>query len=163
MLANAIEIVDRDRGEQRGRLLEVLRPLLQDRRNIFNARENLATARLIVRWRHSERFHERGERLLDVKIRIAFPARINVQFPSHPRQSRPDQPIIDLLRNRPSGRIQLFPAHVELPEMLSPLVDAGSRPIARRARPLDSIYVVASKWLVVRAASPTVNGQVMHR
>src|SRR5206468_1973556 len=89
-LANAIEIVDRDRGEWRRRLLEVLCPLLQDRRNVFYARENLATARVVVGCRYSKRFHERGERLLDVKIRVALPAPINVELPMNPRERRAD-------------------------------------------------------------------------
>ncbi len=33
----------------------------------------------------SERFSDRGERLLDVKIRVAFPTRIDIEFPAHAR------------------------------------------------------------------------------
>ena len=85
MLANALKILNGDGGKWRRRFIEILEALLQDRRNIVDARENLATARLIIRRGHSERFHEGGECLLDVEIRIAFPARIPVELPANAR------------------------------------------------------------------------------
>jgi len=87
-LANTVEILDRNGCERRGRLIEVFRALLQDRRNVFDARENLSATRFIIRCRDGERFYQRGERLLDVKIRVAFPAGINFEFPASARRTR---------------------------------------------------------------------------
>src|SRR5581483_10636109 len=95
-LTNAVESGNRDRGERRRRFLEILRALLQNRRNIFDAGENLLALRLIVRRGNGQSFGQRGERLLDVKIRISFPAWVEVEFSAHPRQRRANQFVIDL-------------------------------------------------------------------
>ena len=76
--------------------------------------ENFAAARFVVWSGHGQRFHKRGKRLFDVKIRIAFPARIHLQFPVHARQGRTDQPVIDLLRDRPTAGVDFLVAFVEI-------------------------------------------------
>jgi hypothetical protein len=58
--------------------------LPENRRNIFDAGENFLAARIIVGLGNRERFRQRGERLLDIKIRIAFTARIKFQLPADP-------------------------------------------------------------------------------
>ena len=65
-----------------GAFVEVFQALLQNRRNIFDARKNLSAARFVIRRRHRERFCQRGQRLLDVKIWVAFPPRIEYRAPS---------------------------------------------------------------------------------
>ena len=161
--AHAVERLDRDRRKRRGRFLEIRFALLQNRRDVFDARENLATARFVVRRRHSQRFDQWRQRLLDVEKRIAFPARVDIEFPAHPRQRRADQAIIDLLRNRPSGRLDLFPARFELREFFPVTVDRSARPIARSARPLDPIHIIARERRILRAPRPKIAGQLFER
>jgi hypothetical protein len=137
--------------------------LLQDRRNIFDARENFPAARGVIRSRHGERFDHRGKRLRDIEIGITFPAWINVEFPAHPRQGGADQTIVNLLRDRPSGWIQFFPATFELGEILSLFVYASVRPVARPARPFDTVDIIAGKWRVLRTPRPEILRQFIQR
>src|SRR5205823_7178608 len=123
----------------------VLRALPQDRRNIFDAREDLAATRIIIGRGYRERFHQRGKGLLDIEIRIALPARVSVKLPAHARQRRADQTIIHLLRNRPVARGDFLPARFEPGQILSSLVDARTRPIADPTWTLHSIDIVAGE------------------
>src|SRR5579859_6466515 len=50
-----------------------------------------------------QRFEDRAECLVDVKIRIAPPAADDIQLPTQPRQRRTDQPIVDLLFDWPAA------------------------------------------------------------
>src|SRR5207237_8517060 len=128
-------------------------PLL-GRWNVFGPLEILAAARLVERRGNRERFVQRGECLLGVKIWVAFPARVDIEFPAHPRQCGPDQFVIDLLCNWPAARIYLFPARLELFKVVASPVDAGSRPIAASALPLHSVHVIAGDWRIFRAPGP---------
>src|SRR6516165_5518180 len=105
MVANALKILGRDGCEWRRRILEIFQPLLQDRRNVFDADENFPAMRFVVRRRYRERFRQGGERLLDVEVWVAFPARVNFEFPTNARQRRTNQLVIDLLRERPLSEI----------------------------------------------------------
>ena len=84
-LASAVEILDRYARQWRRWILKVLRALLQNGWDILNPCQNLATARVIVRRGNGKRFRQCRECLLDVKIWVASPARINFQFPAHAR------------------------------------------------------------------------------
>src|SRR4029453_7742750 len=151
------------RGKWRWRFVEILDALLQDRGDIFDACENFPAKRCIIRSWYGERFDYRRERWGDKKFRTGFPARINVQFPTHPRQSRTDQFVINLTGNRPLGRVDLFPTRFELGKILSLFVDGVSRPIASPARPLYSIDVDPREWRVFRTPGPKIVRQFIQR
>jgi hypothetical protein len=76
--SNVFQRLDCYRDEWRWRFVQILSALLQDRWNILDPRENFPAARSVVRSWHNERFDYRRERLLDIKIGIAFPAWIDV-------------------------------------------------------------------------------------
>ena len=162
-LPNIFQGLDRDRGKRRGRIREIRFALLQNRRNIVDARQNLLAARGIIRPRHSERFDHRCERLRNVEGGIAFPARIDVQFPAHPRQSGADQFVIDLFRNRPTLDIDLLPACFELSKISTLLVDGSCRPIAYSIQALDSVYVIARERRGLRPLGPKIVSEFVKR
>ena len=83
--ANSVKVLGRDGGKWRWRFIEIRFALLQDRRNILDAGENFFAARFVIRRGNSQCFDECRECLLDVEIRIPFPARIDVEFPVDPR------------------------------------------------------------------------------
>jgi hypothetical protein len=65
--------------------VEICRALLQDRRDVFDARQDFATSCFLVWTGNKERFSDRSKRLFDVKIRVAFPTWIDIEFPAHAR------------------------------------------------------------------------------
>ena len=110
----------------------------------------------VVRCGHSERFHHRGERLFNVECRVAFPARVEIELPFHPRQRGTDQTIIDLPRDRPFLGIDFSPARFELAQLFAASLDRASRPIARPSRPLDPIYIIARERRILGPPTPEI-------
>src|SRR5437773_629378 len=155
-LPDIFQGLDRNGSKRRGRIREIRFALLQNRRNIFDARQNLLAARGIKRPRNSKRFDYRCERLGNVEGWISFPSRIDVQFPIHARQRRADQFVIDLFRNRPTLNIDLLPARFELSKILALPVDGSCRPIAYSTQALDSVYVIVCKWRILSAPRPNI-------
>src|SRR5207247_783675 len=116
----------------------------------------LPAPRRFILPRHSERFVHPRHCLRDMEGGIAFPARIDVQFPLHARQRRADQFVIDLFRNGPTLDVDLLPARCELSKIFALLVDGSCRPIASSARAFDPIYVIVCKWRILSAPRPKI-------
>ena len=136
---------------------------MQDGANIFDPRNNLTRLCSVVRSWRSERFNNRGECLLDVKVGVAFPTRVDIEFPTHARQCRTDQLVIDLLRNRPGRGVDLLPARLEFFEVLSAFADAEARPVARAARSLDAVHIIAGERRIFFAPVPEIVRQFIQR
>jgi hypothetical protein len=64
-----------------------------------------------------------------------------------------------LFGDRPSIRVDFFPARFELREIFALTVDRGARPIAYSAGALDSIYIVTRERRIFRAPRPEIVGK----
>ena len=104
--------------------------------------------RFVVRTRHGQRFHHGRERLLEIKIWIAFPARIDLELPTHARERRADQPIIDLLWDRPIAGVDSFQRASNSRDQRA-VSRSRRRPIALSAGPLHAIHIVAGERRVL--------------
>ena len=115
--ADALQGLNRDTRKWRGRFFQILGRLLQDRGDVLDSDENFPAVRIVVGRRHGEGFRECGQSLIEIKIRVAFPARIDLQFPMHPSERGTDQSIINLLRDRPLAGVDLCPTRLEFLEI----------------------------------------------
>src|SRR5262249_30252265 len=142
--------------ERSRRLLQIRCRLLENRRNVVDPRQDFATSSFVIRRGNRQGFDQRGQRLANVKRRIATPAWIVIELPANSRQSRPNQSVIDLLDDWPRPRVDFFPTRLEVGEVLSAFIDARARPIPHSAGPLYPRDVVAIKRGVFGAPGPKI-------
>src|SRR5437764_14265351 len=109
MIADPVERLNRDAREWRRHLIQVGFGVAENCRYVLDPRHDFAAVRLVVGRGNGEGFGKGGQRLLDVKRGIAAPARISIQLPMHTRERTTDQPVVDLLPDRPSTWVDLFP------------------------------------------------------
>ena len=162
-IANALQSLNGDRCKRGRRTNEVCFGGLQNFRDVFYAGENLPAARLIIGPGYGERLNDRGERLLDVKGWIAFPARVDIEFPMDAGDGRSDQAVIHLVGNGPAGGIERLPFRLEFGQLCPPLRESGGGPVAGAARALESINVVAGEGRGAGAPSPEVGAEFLQR
>lgn len=137
--------------------------LFQDRRNVFRARHNLARA-CLSEWRRRQKFLLQGvDSLLDIKRRVALPARIYIQFPVDPSNGGAHQPVVNHPPNRPAIRVQVFPPALEFGKIHALFGYCCGGPIAHSAGVLDAGNVVKGEGSVACAPGPEVGRQFVQR
>src|SRR5205823_11734528 len=85
MIANIIESLDGNRCKGCRRARQIHLSIPENRRNVFDPRENLSTSLGVKRTRDRQCFNHRRQCLLDVEGRISLPSWIDIQLPTDTR------------------------------------------------------------------------------
>jgi hypothetical protein len=123
--SNAGKRINRHFCEGGGRRLEILLSLFEDPGNVVEARENLTALDFVIGTGHTERFADGRQCLLEVEVRVTLPTLEDVQLPMHACQCRPDEAMVDLLRDGGPGVGQGVPAIFECGQCLTLAFDGG--------------------------------------
>ena len=120
----------------------------------------LAAALGAERRRLQQGFEQSRKPLLQIKIRVALPAAIHVQFPMNAGQRRANQAVIHLLRHAPARGVDALPARIEGGQRSALFRDGSRRPIPWTGGMLEAGNIIRGKGLIPGAPSPEITGKV---
>src|SRR5437588_10949211 len=106
----------------------------------------------------------RAEALVHVEQRIPLPVASEIEFPANTGDRGSYEPIVDLAGDWPARGIKLFPARLELFELLTIAGHRGRRPVREpvvRVRPHESRNVIGGDGLLGGAPDPEVAREIV--